>query len=52
MQEKLLNYGFQEFQIAKLLKTKKIDTTHGIYTLEGSKLLLETIEGYTKEVQL
>lgn len=41
MEQKLLEYGFSEGQIKVLLKTKKIDTVHGTYTLVGNELMLK-----------
>lgn len=41
MEQKLLEYGFSEDQIKALLKTKKIDTVHGTYTLADGELILK-----------
>ena len=41
MEQKLLEYGFNEDQIKALLKKKKLDTVHGTYTLVGNELILK-----------
>lgn len=41
MEQKLLEYGFNEDQVKVLLKTKKIDTVHGTYTLVDGELILK-----------
>ena len=51
MRDKLLNYGFQDWQIEKLMKDKELDTVHGVYTLEGETLFL-TQDEETKKVHL
>lgn len=50
MKEKLLKYGFPEWQIDILLKKKKVSTGHGEYILKSDKLELHA-RG-TKEVVL
>ena len=52
MRDKLLNYGFQDWQIEKLMKDKELDTVHGIYTLDGEDNLFLTQDGETKIVHL
>ena len=39
----LLNYGFQDWQIERLLKTKKLDTSHGHYTIVKNCLYLNGV---------
>ena len=41
IKDQLFKYGMPDFQITKLLKTKKVATGHGIYTLKGSALYLD-----------
>lgn len=41
MKEKLLNYGFCDFQIKTLLAGKKLKTSHGDYSLNGNVLKLK-----------
>lgn len=40
-EQRLLNYGFGEEQIKELTKKKKLNTTHGIYTLVDGRLVLK-----------
>ena len=40
-EQKLLNYGFSEEQVKELTKKKKLDTTHGTYTLVNGELILK-----------
>lgn len=42
MKNKLLAYGFELWQVETLIKTKKLNTIHGSYTLIGKKLVLTT----------
>ena len=51
MKEKLEKYGFQDWQIEKLMKDKELDTVHGVYTLEGETLFL-TQDEETKKAHL
>ena len=44
MANKLREYGFDDWQIVKLLKTKKLNCSHGFYTIKGNKLYLNGIE--------
>lgn len=41
MKQKLLEYGFSEDQVKVLLKSKKLDTVHGTYTLADGELMLK-----------
>lgn len=39
--QRLLIYGFSEEQIIELLKKKRLDTSHGTYTLANRELILK-----------
>lgn len=44
MLNKLKEYGFDDWQIERLLKVKKLNCSHGVYTIKGNKLYLNGIE--------
>lgn len=49
MDKKLLNYGFQDWQVKILLSNKVLDSVHGQYNLKDDKLYL-TKDKITKKV--
>lgn len=53
MEMKLVEYGFQDWQIKGLLTRGKLNTTHGIYRLtkDGKLYLQKKVNGKCKIVQ-
>ena len=51
MKDKVKKYGMHDWQIEKLLNDGEIDTTHGVYILEGNRLFLKQ-DGNRREVEL
>lgn len=49
LEEKLIEYGFYNFQIEELLKKGKCKTSHGEYTLKNNVLTLVKSADSTKE---
>lgn len=41
MRDRLIRYGFLDWQADELLKKKKLDTPHGMYRLKGGVLTLD-----------
>lgn len=43
LKEKLLLYGFDDWQVERLMKVKKLNSNHGVYTLDKKqeKLFLD-----------
>lgn len=51
MQDKLLLYGFEQWQIDILVKHRNLATSHGIYIMNGSRLYLKQGR-HEKEIKL